>query len=74
MQRKLHSLIEALTNVAIGYSIALVTQIVVFPMFGIYIPFADNLQICAVFTCISIIRQYVVRRFFNHKTAKMILK
>jgi len=67
MQTKTHSLIESLTNVSIGYVVALLSQIVVFPMFGIYVPLSDNLLIGAWFTAISIIRSYVVRRYFNKK-------
>jgi len=67
MQTKTHSLIESLTNVAIGYVVALLSQIVVFPMFNIYVPLSDNLLIGLWFTAISIIRSYVVRRYFNKK-------
>lgn len=66
-QTKTHSLIESLTNVAIGYVVALLSQIVVFPMFNIYVPLSDNLLIGLWFTAISIFRSYVVRRYFNKK-------
>ena len=33
-QSWLMSLVEAVTNVAVGYSVAVVTQLLVFPMFG----------------------------------------
>lgn len=65
MQSRLYSFIESLTNVAIGYLVALASQIVVFPLFGIHIPLKDNIMIGGVFTVISIIRSYVVRRLFN---------
>lgn len=67
MQTKTHSLIESLTNVSIGYVVALLSQIVVFPMFNIYVPLTDNLLIGLWFTVISIFRSYVVRRYFNKK-------
>ena len=67
MQSKTHSLIESLTNVAIGYVVALLSQIIVFPMFNIYVPLSDNLLIGLWFTVISIFRSYVVRRYFNKK-------
>lgn len=67
MQTKTHSLIESLTNVAIGYVVALLSQIVLFPMFNIYVPLSDNLLIGLWFTVISIFRSYVVRRYFNKK-------
>ena len=66
MQTRTQSLIESAINVAIGYSVALAAQIVVFPMFGINIKMSDNLLIGAIFTAVSIARSYAVRRFFNH--------
>jgi hypothetical protein len=62
--RKL-SLIETITSTAIGYSVAVVTQVIIFPLFGIIIPLQDNLAIGAIFTVVSIVRGYVVRRVFN---------
>lgn len=64
-QSKHQSLIESITNVAIGYVVALVSQLIIFPCFGIHIPFKDNVLIGAWFTVISIIRSYLIRRFFN---------
>ena len=69
MQSKTHSLIESLTNVVIGYLVAVISQLIVFPWFNIYIPLADNLLIGGWFTAISIIRSYVVRRAFNRRAA-----
>ena len=64
-QTKLGSLIESLMNIAIGYGVALLSQIVVFPMFGIHVPLSTNLWIGAWFTVISLVRSYIIRRWFN---------
>ena len=64
-QSKSRSWKEAFTNIAIGYLINFVANLVVFPMFGYNITIADNIIIGLVFTVISVIRQYVVRRYFN---------
>lgn len=64
-QSKFHSAIEACANVAVGYLVALASQLLVFPMFGIHIPFSSNLAIGAWFTIISLVRSYVLRRWFN---------
>lgn len=64
-QTKLGSLIEAWANVAIGYLVALASQIVVFPLFGIHVPLSTNLWIGAWFTAISLVRSYILRRWFN---------
>ena len=65
MQSRLHSLIESASNIAIGYLVALASQIAVFPMFDIHVSIGDNLAIGAWFTVISLIRSYAVRRLFN---------
>jgi hypothetical protein len=70
MQSKKHSVIESMANVAIGYMVALLSQLVVFPMFDIHIPLSSNLAITAWFTVISLIRSYVVRRWFNKIQAR----
>lgn len=61
MQTRTQSAIEAAANVLV----ALISQILVFPMFGIDIPFTSNLAIGAWFTVISLVRSYVLRRWFN---------
>lgn len=64
-QSKLESLIETCINTAIGYVVALLSQLLVFPLVGIDVPFSTNLVIGAWFTVISIVRGYVIRRWFN---------
>lgn len=39
------SLIEAATNVAVGYGVAVASQIVVFPLFGIAVGLGKHLAI-----------------------------
>jgi hypothetical protein len=64
-QSKRMSMMESLTNVAVGYGVAVSAQIVVFPMFGLEVPLADNLAIGAIFTGISIMRSFALRRVFE---------
>lgn len=68
MQRRVHSLIESVVNVGIGYLVAIGSQFVIYPFFGIELSLADNLTIGAFFTVISIGRSYVVRRWFTRRT------
>lgn len=70
MQTKLQSALESAVNILIGYLVALVSQLIVFPQFGINIPFTDNLLIGFWFTVISLIRSYLVRRYFNKRGFK----
>lgn len=72
-QTRLGSLIESAMNIAIGYVVALASQIAIFPMFDIHITMSTNLWIGAWFTAISLVRSYVIRRWFNaklHSTAQ----
>jgi hypothetical protein len=62
------SLIEAVTNVALGYVLAVVTQIVVFPWFQLHPSLGDNLALGGIFTAISLIRGYALRRLFERWT------
>jgi hypothetical protein len=65
-QSKLYSCIESVINVGLGFIVALVSQILIFPLFNIHIPFTDNLLIGLIFTVIGIIRSYIIRRLFNY--------
>lgn len=64
-QSRRMSLVESLTNVGVGYGVAVATQIAVFPLFGLHVSLSDNLAIGALFTIVSVIRSYVVRRLFE---------
>lgn len=71
-QTRLDSLIESLVNILIGYGVALASQIIIFPFFGINVPLEANLWIGAWFTVISLVRSYVIRRWFNSKIKKTV--
>ena len=64
MQSRRQSLIEAITNVVVGYLLAVLTQIVVFPWFRLQVSLGENLAIGCVFTWISLLRRYALRRLF----------
>lgn len=65
MQTRLWSIIESCLNVAVGFAVALIAQIVIFPIYDMQVSIGTNLQIGAWFTAISIARSYFVRRAFN---------
>ena len=65
MQSRLQSLIEALANVLLGYGVALGAQLLIFPLFGIEIPLSSNIAIGVIFTLVSLVRSYALRRLFN---------
>ena len=64
-QSRLMSLIEAITNVFVGYVLAVVTQILVFPLFGIDAVLSDHLTIGLAFVGVSLVRGYLLRRLFE---------
>jgi hypothetical protein len=64
-QTRRNSLKESVISVAIGFGIALVAQILILPHYGATLPFKSNFEITLLFTIISIIRQYFVRRWFT---------
>jgi hypothetical protein len=68
MQLKRHSLLESVVNVVVGYGVALLSQIIIFPVFGLKVSLRDNVLIGVFFTIISIIRSYLLRRLFNKLT------
>jgi hypothetical protein len=59
------SFVEAVTNVIVGYALAVATQIVVFPWFGLHLHLGENLMIGAVFVGISLLRSFALRRLFQ---------
>ena len=67
MQTKTQSLIEAFLNTLSGYLISVLVQVLLFPAYGVHLGLAENMQIVAIFTAISIVRSYFWRRFFNHR-------
>jgi hypothetical protein len=64
-QSRLMSLVESITNVVVGYGVAVVTQILIFPVFGLHTTLAQNLKMGAVFTVVSIARSFALRRVFE---------
>lgn len=66
MQSKLSSLVESFVNVGIGFLVALVAQLFIFPLFGFNPSFGEQFQIALLFTVVSIVRSYFIRRLFNY--------
>lgn len=64
-QSRRMSFAEAVTNTAIGYLVALLTQLIAFPLVGVQASMGQNLTIGLVFTGVSIVRSYVLRRVFE---------
>ncbi len=66
-QTRLVSFIEASLNVFSGFFISLAVWIfIVAPLFGIDVTYAGNLAITSIFTVSSLLRAFVIRRWFNN--------
>ena len=64
-QSRLMSLVEAITNVIVGYGVAVVTQILIFPIFGLQTTLGQNLAMGGIFTIVSLFRSFALRRLFE---------
>lgn len=64
-QSRIDSVLEALINILIGASVALLAQLIWFPMLGKTFTLTENLMTTVFFTLISFIRSYSVRRLFD---------
>ena len=64
-QSRWKSLAESVANVAVGYGLAVATQVLVFPLFGLEASLSENLAIGAVFTMVSLVRSFCLRRAFE---------
>jgi hypothetical protein len=67
-QTRLGSFVEAHANIAIGFSINYVANLLVFPVFGMHISLRDNFFMGCIYTLISVVRSYAIRRWFNGLT------
>jgi hypothetical protein len=64
-QTKLSSLIEALVNIVIGFTINYFVNLMVFPLFNMHISALNNFYMGLIYTLISVVRSYALRRWFN---------
>lgn len=64
-QTKTGSLAEAGANIAVGFAINWTANMLILPLFGFNVTGAQALGIGVFFTVISLVRSYVLRRWFN---------
>jgi hypothetical protein len=64
-QSRLHSLVEAWANVLVGYGVAVAANLVVLPAFGYAVTVSHAAGMGLLFTVISLVRSYALRRAFN---------
>lgn len=65
-QTRIGSVIESLSNIAVGFSINWTANMIILPLFGFSTLTAEKaFDIGLVFTAISLARSYMLRRVFN---------
>ena len=64
-QTRVESLVETSLNTALGFVVSALDWPLVAHAFGYPYSLAHNLGITGIFTCLSVARGYMVRRFFN---------
>jgi hypothetical protein len=64
-QTKKGSVYEAIANTAIGWTVNFTANLIVLPWFGFAVTAGQAFGIGCVFTVISLVRSYVIRRWFN---------
>lgn len=65
MQTRLGSIAEAWANILVGFTVNYIANLCIFPLFGMHISLANNFWMGCIYTVISLVRQYVLRRWFN---------
>jgi ABC-type long-subunit fatty acid transport system fused permease/ATPase subunit len=69
-QSRTMSFVESITNVGVGFLVAVLTQMAIFPVMELQVSIGDNLLIGAIFTAVSIVRTFTLRRLFESIRAK----
>jgi len=65
VQTRIGSAIEVAANIAVGFSINFIANILILPLYGFEITGGQAFSMGLIFTVISIARSYIIRRWFN---------
>lgn len=66
-QTKLNSILESISNTAIGLITTLIFSPFIYNMVGMVYTYSQLGLVTILFTLLSIVRGYIIRRFFNKK-------
>lgn len=67
-QSRRHSALEAVSSTAIGFLVTWLAGLVIYPMAGVPVSVGQNTLIVLLFTIVSLIRGYCIRRWFDRYT------
>lgn len=69
-QSRRGSLLESLVNIVVGASINYAANLLIFPLFGWHLSAHDNVLMVVIYTGISLVRSYGLRRLFNWRAVR----
>jgi hypothetical protein len=69
-QSRRGSLLESLVNILVGASINYAANLLIFPLFGWHLSAQDNVLMVFIYTGISLVRSYGLRRLFNWRAVR----
>ena len=64
-QTRLGSWLEAWANIAVGFAVNWGANLAILPLFGFHVTGGQAFRIGLLFTGISLVRSYLLRRVFN---------
>lgn len=64
-QSRRSSFVEAWMNIFVGFAVNYTANLLIFPLFGFHISLEANFLMGLIYTVISLVRSYVIRRWFN---------
>jgi len=56
---------ESILDVGSGFFLAVLIQLLIFPLFGLRVTIFENFQIALIFTCVSMTRSAIWRWYFR---------
>jgi hypothetical protein len=59
------AIIEAWANIVLGFTVNFFANLVILPLVGLEISHGNNFLMGWIYTAVSIVRQYALRRWFN---------
>jgi hypothetical protein len=69
-QSRKGSALEAVVNVIVGFGINFTANAVLFPLFGWHLSGGQNVGLGVIYTAISLVRSFALRRVFNSRTVR----
>lgn len=68
------AIIEAWANIVIGFSINFIANLLILPLIDAHVTASQNFWMGWVYTSVSILRQYAIRRWFQQRLHEAVLK